>query len=87
MFPDGAWNVTTNLLVYSMWHHNRLKKFSSAIRVMKREGWKKMEEYKTDMWKFKTTKGEKEVPLYNIGGLCFTDPYEVMFLSTTPINV
>ena len=80
MFPYGAWDVTSALIFYQGIQEVKLDKFAKKISGLKRSNWAKLEDYKGASKGIMTSKGIVELPTYKIGGMDFTDTYEVQFL-------
>ena len=76
VFEHGAWDVTCELV---MGYDVKLDDFMEAIPALHRD-WSKIEDFKTCEKKLNTSRETRTLNVYSIGGLEFTDPYEVMFL-------
>ena len=80
MFPYGAWDVTSSLIFYQGIKKVKLEKFAKKVPGLKRSNWATLEDYKGESKGIMTSKGVVELPTYKIGGMDFTDTYEVQFL-------
>lgn len=77
IFPYGSWNITLELIIGK---EINLEPFSNALDLF-RQDWANMLKFKTERTRtIVTSEGERKLTIYEIGGLEFTDPYEVMFL-------
>lgn len=79
VFPYGPWNVTNGLIFGN--HENRinLDEFAKSIDVIRKD-WSKILDFKCGEQTLRTTSEVRTLNVYKIGGLEFTDAYEVMFL-------
>lgn len=76
VFEHGAWEVTCGLV---MGYDVKLDEFMEATAKLHRD-WSKITDFKTCERKLNTSKETRTLNVYSIGGLEFTDPYEIMFL-------
>lgn len=76
VFEHGAWNVTCELI---MGDDVKIDEFMEIIPELQRD-WSKIANFKTCEKKLNTSKETRTLNVYSIGGLEFTDPYEIMFL-------
>lgn len=77
IFPYGSWDVTLRLIIGKKIN---LEGFANALSLF-RQDWANILNFKTGKSKtIMTSEGERKLDIYEIGGLEFTDPYEVMFL-------
>ena len=81
MFPYGAWNVTSALIFreYEGVEQEDLEEFMEALVPICRN-WSKISDYKVGKAMLQVFKELRTLDVYRIGGLEFTDPYEIMFL-------
>lgn len=75
-FEYGAWDVTYQLIIGSP---VELEEFMKKIEILHRD-WSKISDFKTSQKNLRTSSSTRTLDVYSIGGLEFTDPYEVMFL-------
>lgn len=78
-FPYGAWNVTTELIVGGEKSQKNLANFMKELDSIRKD-WSKIADFWDGEKKLKTTSQTRTLNVYKIGGLEFTDVYEVMFL-------
>lgn len=79
IFPYGAWEVVTALILGEDEKKVNLENFMKELNSIRKD-WAKVDGFKVSQ-KLLKTKGElRTLNVYNIGGLEFTDIYEVMFL-------
>ena len=78
MFPYGAWDVVTKLILGKE-EKAKLNDFMKELDSIRRD-WDKVAEFKSTEKRLKTKSEVRTLNVYNIGGLEFTDAYEVMFL-------
>lgn len=76
VFGYGAWEVTCGLV---LGYDVNLKEFWKAIDILRKD-WSKMDDFKTSQKNLQTVSETRTLNVYSIGGLEFTDPYEVMVL-------
>jgi hypothetical protein len=81
LFCNGEWKVTTHLILHQATNPIKLTAFEIKLRSLKKNRWKKFDDYRQANQVIKTSKGLVILPTYEIGGLMFTDSYEVQFLS------
>lgn len=79
VFPYGAWNVASALILSENEDKFKLKDFTEELNSIRKD-WAKVVEFKTGQKLLKTKSELRTLNVYNIGGLEFTDVYEVMFL-------
>ena len=76
VFQHGSWDVTCGLVfgedVDIVPFFTEVSKFD--------EDWSKIENFKTGQKTLRTTEGVQTLDVYTIGGLEFTDPYEIVSL-------
>lgn len=78
-FSYGPWEVTTELIMGNVDKKIDLEEFLKNLDRI-RKNWSKIEEFKCGHKELRTTGEIRNLNVYNIGGLEFTDIYEVMFL-------
>lgn len=78
-FPYGAWNVTTELIIGGEKSQKNLANFMKELDSIRKD-WSKIADFWDGEKKLKTTSQTSTLNVYKIGGLEFTDVYEVMFL-------
>lgn len=76
VFQYGGWDVTCQLV---LGFDIDMKKFAEDVSRLCRD-WSKMTNFKKSQKSLKTTSETRILDVYEIGGLEFTDPYEVMCL-------
>lgn len=79
MFPYGAWNVVTDLILCGPESNLDMDDFLLKLNSIRKD-WSKVTEYKTGEKNLQTGSDLRTLSIYNIGGLEFTDIYEVMFI-------
>lgn len=80
LFPYGAWDVTSMLIVGDIKGIN-FDSFKDALNENSVDWIEKIETFKTNETKtLKTSKGIRTLSVYRVGELEFTDPHEVDFL-------
>lgn len=79
VFPYGAWNVTSGLIFGNYENRIKLDEFAKSINVIRKD-WSKILNFKSSEQTLKISSEVRTLNVYNIGGLEFTDAYEVMFL-------
>lgn len=77
IFPYGGWWVTTNLILDPT--KVELDGFMDRLDLLRRD-WGNIKLFRSKTKQVMTSQGERDLLVYNIGGLEFTDPYEVMLL-------
>lgn len=77
LFPYGGWWTTIDLILQPS--EVDLIRFMEYLDLF-RQDWENIQLFKFGTKTIMTTQGQKELQVYNIGGLEFTDPYEVMLL-------
>ena len=76
VFKFGKWDVTSKLI---LGEDIEIEAFAKKLNTLCRD-WSKIENYKSGQKQLKTSKGIITLDVYNIGGLEFTDTYEIKFL-------
>lgn len=79
VFSYGGWEVTNELILGNPNVINRLNGFMKCLDTIRKD-WTKVFEFKSGQKKLRTPHELRTLDVYNIGGLEFTDIYEVMFL-------
>lgn len=79
VFPCGAWEVATTLILGNTNGKINLGNFMEELDSIRKD-WAKVAKFKNGEKTLKTTRELRTLNVYNIGGLEFTDAYEVMFL-------
>lgn len=79
VFSFGDWEVTTSLIFGNKDGEIKLGKFAECLNEIRKD-WSKIAKFKTGQKKLRTSREIRTLDVYNIGGLEFTDIYEVMFL-------
>jgi len=79
VFLYGPWNVTNGLIFGNYEDRIKLEEFAKSIDVI-RKNWSKILDFRAGEQTLRTTSEVRTLSVYNIGGLEFTDVYEVMFL-------
>lgn len=79
IFPFGDWEVTALLIFRDKKDEVTLNEFAKCLDKLSRD-WSQIEKFKTGQKKLATSREVRTLDVYNIGGLEFTDIYEVMFL-------
>lgn len=82
IFPDGGWNVTDQLIFGEDTEDINVEKLTVALTLVS-SNWSIIEEYIIGETTLVISSGVVELPVYEIAGLKFTDPYEIMCLSTS----
>ena len=77
VFPYGSWEVTTTLIMGK--EPVNLEEFMKCLNSIRRN-WSKIAQFKVGQKQLRTLNELRTLDVYNIGGLEFTDIYEVMFL-------
>ena len=78
IFSYGAWETTSTLIFE---HSINLEEFFETVRLIKKDR-AKIEEFKTGEMQVRTSTGIRNLDIFTIGGLEFTDPDEIRFLYT-----
>lgn len=76
VFKHGAWDVTCKLILGEM---VEIQAFVEELSTLCRD-WSQIENFKTGKKQLRTSKELLTLDVYNIGGLEFTDTYEIEFL-------
>lgn len=79
VFPFGSWDVSTALIFGNIDGEVKLDGFMEALDEVRKD-WSKIADFKTSQKKLQTAHELRTLDVYTIGGLEFTDIYEVMFL-------
>lgn len=79
VFAFGDWEVTTSLIFGNKDGEIKLGKFGEELEEIRRD-WSRSLKFKTGEKKLRTLHELRTLDVYTIGGLEFTDIYEVMFL-------
>ena len=80
VFPYGSWEITSEL-IFDEIRKEQFKEFFEALNSIKCN-WSKLENFKTGEKQLKTSAGMRTLAVYEVGGLKFTDPDEIIFLYT-----
>lgn len=81
LFQYGEWEVTVHLIYNNgVGKKVKLQRFSNQFSKLRSDWDNNVREYESGTRKIKSSMGVREVVNYNIGGLEFTDIYEVMNL-------
>lgn len=81
IFEYGAWEVTNALIFTQGVRKTNMAPFAQKMPALKKSQWKKLADCQRGNKEIPLSKGVIEVPVYKIGGLTFTDPYEIQSLS------
>ena len=81
VFPYGSWEVVNELILGDTEGKVRLHldSFMECLDTIRKD-WSRIEEFKVGTRKLRTPHEYRTLDVYDIGGLLFTDIYEVMFL-------
>ena len=79
IFPYGAWEVATALILGNESEKINLDNFMEGLELIRKD-WANVGKFKIAEMSLKTATGVRKLNVYDIGGLKFTDIYEVMFL-------
>lgn len=79
IFPYGDWEVTNTLILGNTQSRVDLSEFTQCLEQFRRD-WKNVLKFKAGTKTLMTSQGLRTLDVYKIGGLEFTDIYEVMFL-------
>lgn len=79
VFPYGSWEVTNNLILGDTEVSDKLKDFMECLDIVRKD-WAKLAEFKVGIKQLRTPHEVRSLDVYNVGGLEFTDIYEIMFL-------
>jgi len=79
VFPYGAWDVTSALILGNHDGKINLSEFYAILNTI-RNDWSKIADFKTGHKELRVYNGIRTLNIYSIGGLEFTDIAEVMFL-------
>lgn len=82
IFPYGNWDVSNDLILGSTHVFEKLDVFMNCLSVIRRD-WSKITDFKIGQTQLRTPHELRTLDVYDIGGLKFTDIYEVMFLYTS----
>lgn len=86
IFPCGSWDVSSELILGNLGNAVNIVPFLEQLNGIRKD-WSRMENFKTKQLTLKTSEEVRTLSIYNIGGLKFTDPYEVMFLYLERYNL
>lgn len=78
IFPYGAWEVTREFIL-GITDGVNLEKFGEKLSQLSKD-WLQIQNFKIGQEKIRTSYGIRNLDVYSIEGLKFTDPYEIMFL-------
>ena len=79
IFPYGAWEVTCALILGNADEKIKLDEVMKSMNSVRRD-WSRVANFKSGQKSLQTASELRTLDVYNIGGLEFTDIYEVMFL-------
>ena len=79
VFPYGEWSATLGMIYYAKAEEMRFPEFVEIFNEF-REDWGNLDKYKSEEIEIITSEGTKKVPTYQIAGIGFSDPYEIMCL-------
>lgn len=79
VFPYGAWNVVTELIIGTTETEKKLANFMKELNSIRKD-WARIADFKIGEKKLRITGEIRTLNVYKIGELIFTDAYEVMFL-------
>lgn len=79
VFEYGDWEITAELILGNADVAEKLPEFMECLDLI-RKNWNKILDFKSGQRKLRTSNELRTLDVYNIGGLEFTDIYEVMFL-------
>lgn len=87
LFPYGPWDVTEVLILGNFEGDVKLEDFMEELNKIKND-WSKIASYATgETMQLRTAHEMRTLEIYSIGGLRFTDIYEVMFLYIAARNL
>lgn len=78
-FPYGAWETTTCLVMEKDQMMSAMSEFFKELENL-REDFGRIYDFKSGTYTIMTTKGTRNLDVYTIGGVSFTDPEEIIFL-------
>ena len=80
VFKYGGWEVVTELILGIENKNVQHDEFTKCLNILRKD-WSKVTDFKTgEIRKLRTPHELRNLDVYNIGGLEFTDIYEVMFI-------
>lgn len=79
IFPYGAWEIVNELILGNLKGEIKLEEFMKHLDKIRKD-WSEIAKFKVGNTKLRTPHELRTLYVYNIGGLEFTDIYEVMFL-------
>lgn len=79
IFQYGSWEVTTELILGNVPEEEKMQEFMKCLDTIRKD-WSQIASFKTGHKQLRTPHELRTLDVYNIGGLDFTDIYEVMFL-------
>ena len=80
IFPYGCWDVTSSL-IFEETPESELKEFFEKMNMIKGDC-TKINQFKSGEMQIRTSAGIRNLDIFEIGGLKFTDPDEIRFLYT-----
>lgn len=85
LFPNGEWTILCNLIYWRELEDVNFGGFWKELRKLKEADWGTFEQYKDGDKEVVANDGKTLVPMYNIGGINISDPYEGQILSLSDI--
>ena len=79
IFPYGNWEFTNLMIYYGGTYEVNLNEFGEKLNTL-RSDWSSIKNFATVKTVVNTSAGQRELQVYEIGGVEVTDIYEVMFL-------
>lgn len=79
VFPYGCWKVASELIFGDTEVIAKLEEFMKCLDIIRKD-WSKVVDFKVGQRQLRVSHELRTLDVYNIGGLEFTDIYEVMFL-------
>lgn len=79
IFPYGCWEVTNALILGKMPEKGKMQQFMKCLDLIRKD-WSQIASFKAGQKQLRTPHELRTLDVYNIGGLEFSDIYEVMFL-------
>lgn len=79
IFQYGCWEVTTELIRGNVPEKEKMREFMKCLDTIRKD-WSKIASFKAGQKQLRTPHELRTLDVYNIGGLEFSDIYEVMFL-------
>ena len=80
VFPYGSWEVTS-ALIFEEVREVELEQFFEQVETIESD-WTSITKFKNGEMQIRTSDGIRNLDIYEIGGLKFTDPDEIRFLYT-----